>query len=173
MDEKRKHGRIAFNCYFTSTIRRLFRQKREMLGLPYQSLAEFFGVNWSTIRKWEMGPTKVSEIVYRPLIEGFINGDFDHTLKLKTAMPKEEEEFYELPASSPMHQCMERATTAYHLCQHDEEISENLLSEIETASRRAISRLVTREFKDFFPLDRRSPNSLPLRDDDHPEVDED
>ena len=163
MDEKRGKGRIAFNCYFTSTVRHLFRQKRIQLGLPYHRLAEFFGVNWSTIRKWEMGPTKVSEVVYRPKIEGFINGDYDRILKSDMEMRNTDDELYELPSSSPIYQCMEHIATAYQLCQHDEDITNDFISEIEDVSRRAISKLVSQEFKEYLPREKPSPRSIHTR----------
>ena len=163
MDDHHGRGRITFNCYFTSTVRHLFRQKRIQLGLPYNRLADFFGVNWSTIRKWEMGPTRVSEIVYRPKIEGFINGDYDRILKSDLGMANTDDELYELPTGSPIYQCMERIATAYQLCQHDEGITNDFLSEIEDASRRAISKLVTREFKEYLPSEKTSPRSIHTR----------
>ena len=163
MAENQGKGRITFNCYFTSTVRHLFHQKRIELGLPYNRLADFFGVNWSTIRKWEMGPTKVSEVVFRPKIEGFINGDYDRILKSNLGSLNDDEELYEVPASSPIYQCMERVATAYQLCQHDDDITNVFLAELEEASRRAISKLVSQEFKEYLPSEKPSPRTIHVR----------
>jgi hypothetical protein len=62
---------IAFDGRLTPEIRRRLRAKRYELGLPFQRVASFFGVNWSTFRKWEQGPTESCELCYRPALEAF------------------------------------------------------------------------------------------------------
>ena len=71
---------IQFECEFTEKIRRLFKAKRQILGLSYNSLAEIIGANWSTIRKWEIGRTMNCNLRFRIAVEDFLNDDANHIL---------------------------------------------------------------------------------------------
>lgn len=74
-------NRIIFDGEFTPEIRSLLNRKRRSLGLPYHSIATFLEVNWSTVRKWEMGPTLHCETFLRDKVEKLLNGDFDDKLR--------------------------------------------------------------------------------------------
>jgi ribosome-binding protein aMBF1 (putative translation factor) len=76
----KEEASIHFDCEFTTPVRMLFRQKRETLGLAYSSLAQIFVVNWSTVRKWEIGRTRYCNIRLRPIIEDYLNGKLDDLL---------------------------------------------------------------------------------------------
>ena len=82
VQDNKEESSIHFDCEFTTPIRLLFRQKRERLGLAYSSLAQIFGVNWSTVRKWEIGRTRYSNIHLRPMIEDYLNGKLDCAVAL-------------------------------------------------------------------------------------------
>lgn len=69
---------IMFDGKLDAGMRQLIRQKRLQLGLSYQRLAFFFNVDWSTIRKWEHGPTHRCHALWQSQLEKFINGELDH-----------------------------------------------------------------------------------------------
>ena len=141
-------NRIPFNGVFTTNIRILMKKKRILLGLPYHRLGDLFGTDWSTVRKWEQGPTKKCELIYRPKIEGFINGDYDLELAGKPIVEKRYH-LYRLSSSSSMYQCMERIAIAYQLCQSTPNLSDIFLKEIEGASNKAISKLLENGFQEL------------------------
>jgi len=147
-DQTPRH-RIKFNGTFTDEIRKLMRQKREELGLPYLTVAQYFTVNWSTFRKWESGETINCGLRHRPLIEAFINGDLDGDLKAifsATAIK------YPTMAPAKVYQAMERIANTYTLCSQNPAIGENMLEKIEQIAMDTLKHLV------FAPRDgQRSP----------------
>ena len=141
-------NRIPFNGVFTVNIRNVMRKKRILLGLTYHRLGDLFGTDWSTVRKWEQGPTKKCELIYRPKIEGYINGDYDLELTGKPLAGKKYH-LYRLSSSSSMYQCIERIAIAYQLCQSTPNLSDTFLKEIEGASNKAISKLLENGFQEL------------------------
>ena len=77
---QREEQLIQFDCEFSQKVRKMFRDRRQALGLSYNSLAQTLGVNWSTLRKWEMGMTRNCNLRHRLVIEDFLNGKLDETL---------------------------------------------------------------------------------------------
>ena len=135
-------NRIHFDCRFTSTIRKLFKQKRIELGLAYSRLADLFGANWSTIRKWENGPTESCELLYRPLIEAFLTGDYDRELTSGSYYQQSADRSV-APVPFPVHQCMERVVSTYLLCMHEQSITDAMLAQMEAATSEALKKLVS------------------------------
>ena len=140
----RKHmpfaRRIHFDGRFTDQIRKLIRDKRLELGLPYHTVAQYFSINWSTFRKWENGETRRCELRHRPLIESFINGDLDEDLKAIFVSSN-----LKYPQGTPIqvYQAMERIANTYTLCSHHPEIGDNLLNKIEMAALDTLKSLVS------------------------------
>lgn len=124
---------IHFDCRFTEKIRMLFKRKRMELGLPYVKLGEIFGVNWSTVRKWEVGPTCNCELYYRPLVEKFLNGEYDCHFRCSNLL-----EMYASNIPPQMHQCMERVINTYLLCKGKPEIVDAFISSLDGLSKDAL-----------------------------------
>ena len=147
-DEEPKKKRIKFTCQFTDEIRQLIRRKRNQLGLSYAQMADFLGINWTTIRKWEKGPTGYCELVYRPKIEGFINGDFDDDFIDKGTLASKG---YEPPMPEAVYQCFERIAGVCTLCNGNETIIQELVEHVDEATRKALSELIAKELIDPEP----------------------
>ncbi|NLF61720.1 MAG: hypothetical protein GX574_11265 [Lentisphaerae bacterium] len=139
-DKALKH-RISFDGRFTDQVRRLLRRKRVELGLPYHRAARFLGVNWSTFRKWELGPTENCELYYRAKLESFINGDYDNQL-LELYHRRHTRSYSEL-LPNPISECMERVTNAYRLCRQRPELREGLLEKVDCAALAALQKLIS------------------------------
>lgn len=132
--------RIHFDGKFTDQIRKLIRDKRLELGLPYHTISQYFTINWSTFRKWENGETGRCELRHRPLIESFINGDLDEDLKAIFVSSN-----MKYPQGTPIQvfQAMERIANTYTLCSHNPEIGDDLLNKIEMAAIDTLKSLVS------------------------------
>lgn len=139
--------RLTFDGTFTPEIRDALHRKRIELGLPFQNVAKYFGINWSTFRKWEQGPTMQCEISYRPVIEKFINGDLDDEINdLFTYKP------YVSPGSGHrqalpenIHLCLERIGSAYTLCRHRPELREEILRLVDKVTFKALEDLLSHQ----------------------------
>ena len=139
MKEPTPRRRIKFNGTFTDEIRKLMKKKREELGLPYLTIAQYFTINWSTFRKWESGETTNCGLRHRPLIEAFINGELDKELKaIYTAQS------VKYPSSTPskVYQAMERIANTYTLCAQNPSIGESMLEKIEQIAMDTLKHLV-------------------------------
>ena len=139
MKDPTPRRRIKFGGTFTDEIRRLMKKKREELGLPYYTIAQYFTINWSTFRKWENGETINCGLRNRPLIEAFINGDLDKELKaIYTANSVK----YPSSAPSKVYQAMERVANTYTLCAQNPSIGETMLEKIEQIAMDTLKHLV-------------------------------
>ena len=130
VQDNKEESSIHFDCEFTTPIRLLFRQKRERLGLAYSSLAQIFGVNWSTVRKWEIGRTRYSNIHLRPMIEDYLNGKLDDVLlhcqheKLsKQSMPRH--------LTPKVANVLEKIENTYRLCVNYPDLCEQLRTSLD------------------------------------------
>ena len=139
MKDTTPRHRIKFNGTFTDEIRRLMRQKREELGLPYLTVAQYFTVNWSTFRKWESGETITCGLRHRPMIEAFINGDLDRELK---AVYSANSIKYPSMTPSKVYQAMERVANTYTLCAQNPTIGETMLEKIDQIAMDTLKHLV-------------------------------
>ena len=139
MKDTTPRHRIKFNGTFTDEIRRLMKKKREELGLPYLTIAQYFKINWSTFRKWESGETVNCGLRHRPLIESFINGELDTDLKSLSAANSAK---YPTTTSSKVYQAMERIANTYTLCAQNPSIGENMLEKIEQIAMDTLKHLV-------------------------------
>lgn len=139
--DKALERRISFNGRFTDQIRRQLRRKRIELGLPYHRAARFLGVNWSTFRKWELGPTENCELYYREKLENFINGDYDN--QLRELYHRRYTRGYADLLPNPISECMERVTNAYRLCRQRPELRQGLLEKVDSAALGALQKLIS------------------------------
>ena len=132
--------RLKFDGKFTEEIRKAIRNKRLELGLPYNSVSQYFSINWSTFRKWENGETNSCELRHRPLIEAFINGDLDEDFRVMFNSKS-----MKYPQTTPVkvYQTMEKIANTYTLCSHFPTIGDDLLSKIETIAFDTLKSLVT------------------------------
>ena len=136
------HGRISFNCMFTPAICEKMKEKRITLGLPYHIVAQLFKANWSTIRKWELGLTKHCNIVHRPKVEGYINGEFDEQLLGKKIL---EGSMYDVTLPVSVQVCMEKIATTCLLTSKHSRYQSQLLSNIDDATRETLERFLALE----------------------------
>ena len=130
----------TFAGRFTPEIRKQFTAKRLSLGLSLQQLGEFLKVNWSTIRKWESGATTICHPRNICVIQDFLNGEFDQSLR---SSPAELEElascWHKLPVM--MHHCLERITMIYELCESTPELRAQLLDQLNATANEAVMEL--------------------------------
>ena len=123
--DSKEESSIRFDCEFTTPIRLLFRQKRERLGLAYSSLAQIFGVNWSTVRKWEIGRTRYSNIHLRPMIEDYLNGKLDDVL-LRCQHEKLSKQSMPRHLTPKVANVLEKIENTYRLCVNYPDLCEQL-----------------------------------------------
>lgn len=100
LEQHQSQERLPFNGMFNDAVRFLLRQKRLELGLTYERLANIFNVNWSTIRKWENGPTERCALFCRPLVNDFLDGKFDHIIRPRPAAASYAEQPSQVAASA-------------------------------------------------------------------------
>lgn len=131
--EAKEENAIHFDCEFTTRIRILFRQKRESLGLAYSSLAQIFGVNWSTVRKWEIGKTRYCNICHRPLMEDFLNGKLDELL-LRSQDEKMSRQAMTKHVPPRMCNALDKIENTYKLCLNYPDLCEALRKSLEALS---------------------------------------
>ncbi|MFA6815734.1 MAG: helix-turn-helix transcriptional regulator [Lentisphaeria bacterium] len=118
---------LAFENKLTADIRTRLKEKRIQLGLTYLSLSKFFEVNWSTIRKWELGPTITCNITKFKKLIAFIHGDYDD--QLKEGMPIcPYSENNRLPGTVRL--CMERLSNTYMICKNNEDLKQQLIENV-------------------------------------------
>ena len=132
---------IHFDCEFTTRIRILFRQKRESLGLAFSSLGQIFGVNWSTVRKWEIGRTRYCNIRQRPLIEDFLNGRLDELLK-RSQDEKMSRQSMTKHVPPRMSNALEKRENTYRLCLNYPDLCEALRKSLDALSVAMLKRLL-------------------------------
>ena len=141
-EPKSCHIWIRFDCKFTDEIRKVFKEKREALGMTYSTLAEILDVNWSTVRKWETGKTQYCNIRHRPLIEEFLNGKLDiffkqyHNEELaRNALSRN--------LSPKIASVLEKIENTYKLCADYPELCENLWKGLDSLSVQTLKMLLT------------------------------
>lgn len=133
-----------FDCQFTHEIRQMFQQRRFSLGVTYQRAAMFFGVSWTTVRKWEYGPTVVCNPRHRMKIEGFINGAYNGEFE-DGGNPFLNSPIYQrMPAD--MRACMDKFTNTYLLCQHRRDLCDMMLNEAERIAHDILQQLLQQPF---------------------------
>ena len=70
-----------FDGVFTEWVRLRLRQHRRELGLSLAGLGAKLGVDWSTVRKWEMGATRRCHPSLIPVIGDFLRGCCERRLR--------------------------------------------------------------------------------------------
>lgn len=73
---------------FTAEIRQALSRKRRELGLTFTALGDFLGVSWATIRKWELGKSKMCQRKHAGMVENFLAGAYDRELSGSHASPR-------------------------------------------------------------------------------------
>lgn len=130
----------VFKGRFTPHLREAFRNKRLSLGLSLQQLGEFLKLDWSTIRKWESGQTCGCHPRHIIPVQKFLDGEFDRALSTSS---RELEElascWHKLPAM--MHNCLERITMIYELCESDPDLRSMLMEQLNSTAHNAVMEL--------------------------------
>ncbi|NLF94933.1 MAG: hypothetical protein GX564_13690 [Oligosphaeraceae bacterium] len=145
MKKTQKNGKVLFDGRLNEAIRRRIREKRLQLGLPYQKLALFFNICWSTLRKWEQGPTMYCSLVMRPKLEAFINGECDEEI---LRHQKNEVNSYQQKLPASVHFCMDRFTSIYALLECHPELRDELLRGMEQVSQQILENLLNEGRRD-------------------------
>ncbi|MFA6930357.1 MAG: hypothetical protein WCT05_08520 [Lentisphaeria bacterium] len=143
MSYQRNLKNINFDGTFNEEVRQRIQIKRLQLGLAYQRVAGLFNANWSTIRKWEVGPTTTCSVALRPKVEAFLNGKFDKELTNQQKDPLTGS----YPPSLPerVHQCMEKFGNAYQILRFRPDLREALLNNVDKITREILHTLVDSE----------------------------
>jgi len=134
---------IHFDGKFNSEIRKRIQIKRLQLGLPYQRIASLFAANWSTVRKWETGPTETCSVALRPKVEDFLNGKYDKMLL--------DQQNDLLTGNYPQClpecalRCMEKFGHAYHLLRFRPELRENMVQNVDKITRDTLEQMIISE----------------------------
>lgn len=130
----------TFAGRFTPAIRKRIKSKRLSLGLSLQQLGDFLKINWSTIRKWESGSTTICHPRHIRLIQNLLDGEFDQSLRVA---PTELDElascWHKLPTM--MHNCLERVTMIYDLCEGEPELRAQLMAQLNATANDAVAEL--------------------------------
>ncbi len=132
--------RISFKGILTPELRRIIGERRRDMGLSYCSLGNFFGVDWSTVRKWEKGPTVLCSIAHRPMVESFINGEYDDMLmRMQNDYYRNNDSRF-IPAT--MQVCMDRIGSTYAMCEEFPELKSQLITELMNCTSQTLSQLI-------------------------------
>lgn len=75
MNDPNANDESAFTGSFTAEIRARLRTRRLEKGLTLHGAAKQFKVDYSTYRKWEVGPTLNASPIYFPQIKAFLLDD--------------------------------------------------------------------------------------------------
>ncbi len=141
MKEDSQNGNLSFDGRLDNTVRHRIREKRLQLGLPYQQLAFFFNICWSTLRKWEQGPTTHCSVALRPKLEAFINGECDEEI-LRQVKTEANRYPRNLPASVIF--CMERFGNIYALLECQPELRDALLQGMNQVSQKVLENFLNK-----------------------------
>ncbi len=141
-NESHSDGLAGFDGVFTHEIRRRIHTRRCKLGLSYSVLAKFFGLNWSTIRKWENGPTKACASYYVKKIIRFLKGEFDQQLLEKKHFMKNR--IYKPRMPDIVAQCSERLANTYILCRKQPKLRQKLVENVVQVTNRVLENLADR-----------------------------
>ncbi|MFA6815733.1 MAG: helix-turn-helix domain-containing protein [Lentisphaeria bacterium] len=129
-----------FSGTLTPQIRKKIKVKRMALGLTYYRLATFFGINWSTLRKWELGPTASCSLSKRLKVNNFLDGKYDKELETFSTIPITNG-YHMIP--NPVQMCMERISSTYTICKNNDELKQRLIRNINQTSCSILKKLVT------------------------------
>ncbi|NMA43861.1 MAG: transcriptional regulator [Oligosphaeraceae bacterium] len=142
MKSQAQNEKNLFDGILSTELRTRLKDKRLRLGLPYQAMARLFGVDWSTIRKWERGPTKRCSVTLRPKLIDFLNGKYDEMLKAEN----EPKVFtYKRGIPDDVLYCMERFSKAYQLLRYRPDLRENLLDNVEKITNEMLKSMIERK----------------------------
>lgn len=143
MEKKTPQEPIHFDGKFNAEIRRLIHLKRLQLGLPYQRIANLFDANWSTVRKWETGPTVTCSVALRPKVEAFLNGKYDKIL-LEQQNDLLTGNYPQCLPESAL-RCMEKFSHVYHILRFRPELRDQMLTNIDKVTRDTLQQMISTE----------------------------
>lgn len=141
MARKNENRKISFDGRFTPHLRKLLHERRQQLGLSYANLSAFLNVNWSTLRKWELGPTTHCGVAMRPQLAKFLNGELDNALRQLQDKYRFSSPTRFLP--STVLSCIERIGNTYQLCNSNPELKCRLISELSEKTAEILNRLIS------------------------------
>ena len=127
----------------TPEIRAMLLSKRCQLQLSYEDLSQKLGVNWSTLRKWELGVTGSCSLRYRRRLESFLKGEFDLSLVAYAQGEIESKRFKTrtlLPTQ--IFQLTEQLENTYKLCARRPDVREQLVRRMEDVALETLKRLI-------------------------------
>lgn len=133
-------ARENFEEFFNPVLRQRLRRKRVELGLSYQRLSEYLGVHWSTIRKWEVGPTAFCHVQVSRRLLRLLSGDLDDEILQQENHPVYGRARRYLPENARL--CLERVGSAYAVCHRRQDLQGVLLHQLETLSNSALTELL-------------------------------
>lgn len=133
-------ARENFEEFFNPVLRQRLRRKRVELGLSYQRLSEYLGVHWSTIRKWEVGPTAFCHVQVARRLLRLLTGGMDDEIQQHESHPVYGRAPRYLPDNARL--CLERVGSTYAVCNRRHDLQGELLQQLETLSNSALTELM-------------------------------
>ncbi len=127
----------------TPEIRAMLLSKRCQLQVSYEELSLKLGVNWSTLRKWELGVTGSCSLRYRRRLVAFLRGEFDISL-IEHAEGEIESKRFKTRTLLPtqIFQLTEQLENTYKLCARRPDVREQLVQRMEDVALETLKRLI-------------------------------
>lgn len=133
---------MQFEGKFTDETRAALRTKRKELGLSYDELAYFLGVQWCTYRKWELGPTGRCNIKYASRLEALLNNEYDGELE---SIHRRHGAITDYKADAAVNKALCSLGLACRLVSEMPELSRSLDSRLNAAFKRVIETVLAGE----------------------------
>lgn len=133
-------ARENFEEFFNPVLRQRLRRKRVEMGLSYQRLSEYLGVHWSTIRKWEVGPTAFCHGQAGRRLLRLLTGGMDDEIQLNESNPIYGNTPRYLPENARL--CLERMGNTYAVCKSRYDLQGVFLQQLGEVSNTALTKLV-------------------------------
>lgn len=140
-------SKLEFSGVFSNETRKRFRCKRLQLGLSFESVGEFFGVNWSTVRKWEQGPTRTCSGFFVRKIQRFITGEYDRMLNEKNRYGGNPG-YYSRQMPEIVSQCSEKIANTYMLCKRHPDLRKELMDNVVAVTNSVLTSLTSKPSDD-------------------------
>ncbi|MGN0866674.1 MAG: helix-turn-helix domain-containing protein [Oligosphaeraceae bacterium] len=139
-DTQEKSPETPAGWWFSPALRRRLTEKRLGLGLTYASLGRFLGVSWATVRKWELGKSRVCQQRHRRLVQDFLRGDYDQALREDRNRPGMGAYLRPVPREAVA--CVQRFANGYRLLGECPQGRRLLVEEAQRAVRQVLSQLL-------------------------------
>lgn len=141
-----------FSGIFTPEIRKKFRCKRLQLGLSFANIGQFLGVNWSTVRKWEQGPTRSCSGFLVKKIQRFLAGGYDSVLNEKCRY-RGDAGYYPHQIPEIVSQCSEKVANTYFLCDHHPDLRKELMENVVDITNSVLASLAQKPAEEMDEID--------------------